>query len=383
MTTITKRHWYFVAAFCAAIIVALSISLTRYVEFNRQYRSELDQANGRERVLEERKRTLEENERALTEKVATLTAKWNEVVATQPGVSGVVELRKSGRHPWEGAKNYSSTGEYLGYGDQFLKNGPNVKLDESGIPLIKYGDDFFYNPVSIALDALAEYSRKDGPSKQFMIKASYLAGMVGEDGALRYPFRYQRYATGEWYEPGWVSGMAQGLALSVFSRAFHLTSDQKFIAAGEKAMAFMLLSEKQGGPMTTLMHFSPAPSDAPFIMEYPQNPPVYTLNGFMFSIIGLYDWANVTGSNQAIESASQAISTLKILLPYYDLGTLTSYDLSYITVPKRPSGTKQPPHISFRYHVVHIQQLWALYKLTGDPILKDTADRWYRYMTDL
>lgn len=100
----------------------------------------------------------------------------------------------------------------------------------------------------------------------------------------------------------------------------------------------------------------------------------------MFSMLGLYDCAAATNDEAIKEFAAKSLNTLKVLLPYYDMGSISAYDLSYITIPKDRRGKRSRPHISWPYHGIHVELLWALYNLTGDPALKETADRWVSYI---
>lgn len=297
-----------------------------------------------------------------------------------PGIIRSFELQLDGISPNLAAKSYSPTGSYLGMTPQAPGDRGRLRFDEKGLPQVKYGETFHYNPVTMAQFALSEYGGQQGPTPKFMVAVEKLLSMQGADGALRYDFPFTRYTTGEAYEPGWVSGMAQGQALSVFARAYALTKDARFLDAGNRALAFMMLPYEAGGTATTLKKFPPAPSDAIFIMEYPQDPPVYTLNGYMFSIVGLFDWALVTGNSSARDYAERTIKTLKILLPYYDLGVISAYDLSFITLPQMKNGKRRTPHVGNRYHRVHIQLLWALHNLTGEHMLNEFANRWLSYV---
>jgi len=57
--------------------------------------------------------------------------------------------------------------------------------------------------------------------------------------------------------------------------------------------------------------------------EYPTNPPLFVLNGFMYSLFGLYDLA-MTG-NRSINAEARMLyergmSSLKVMLPLFDSG---------------------------------------------------------------
>ncbi|MDH4992791.1 D-glucuronyl C5-epimerase family protein [Aquamicrobium lusatiense] len=302
------------------------------------------------------------------------------------GAAKAEEYINQALRPSELAKSYRADGPYYGYAKtRYYRTGGRVLVDEEGFPKIKYGNEYYYNPVTLAQQALAEYSREGGPTPMFLRVVDKLLTFQDERGAFLYPFKFRKYAHGEDYEPGWISGMAQGQALSVLARAWHLTKDERYLLAGKAALDFMQVTRGHGGPLTTLAELnSPALSNHLFVMEYPATPAVYTLNGFMFVIQGVYDWsvlADPESGGEAKNLFDKFLETLVILLPYYDLGTFSSYDLSYITLPILPDGLRRKPHIHAAYHAVHIEQLWALYFLTKRPVLKETADRWERYVT--
>lgn len=256
-----------------------------------------------------------------------------------------------------------------------------IRLDDQGLPLVRYGEEFFYNPVTLAQRALAEFSRDGGPTPLAIVAVDKLLELQDDRGAFLYDFPFLKYAHGQFYEPGWSSGMAQGQALSALARAYELTGDAKYLAAGEAALQFIEVPRADGGPLTNMADLDPAlPTDLPFIMEYPADPTVYTLNGFMFAMLGLYDWAQIAGSEEAGSLFDDTLATLELLLPYYDLETFSSYDLSFLTLPTLPDGRARQPHIGIAYHAVHIELLWALNSVSDRDALSATADRWQSYV---
>ena len=91
--------------------------------------------------------------------------------------------------------------------------------------------------------------------------------------------------------------MAQGHALSVLSRAFHVTGDEEYLNAAvkglhifekvsseEKKLSLQPVSE--GGVRADLF-------GSPWFEEYPTQPSTFVLNGFIYSLIGLYDLSQV------------------------------------------------------------------------------------------
>lgn len=274
-------------------------------------------------------------------------------------------------------QDYNYDGDYLNYSSTKASwNHGRLKQDDEGIPTVRYGKEYQYNPITIAQYALSEYGRalNDGDYSQFRKAVEKLLTMQDESGAFRYNFEYKHYAQSEPYSKGWVSGMAQGQVLSVFSRAYQLDKDPRFLVAGNKALDFLMTPVSAGGPKTNLGDIDPSLTDYTFFQEYITEPHVYTLNGFMFTMLGLYDWYKTTGSTQAREALLDSKDTLVKILPYYDFEVISSYDLSYLT------HGREVPAINPSYHAVHITLLKALHSISANRTLKEYMDKWAEYV---
>lgn len=270
--------------------------------------------------------------------------------------------------------DYDAEGPYFDYAELTYQTRGKVRLDDDGLPTVQYGEEFYYNPVTLGQFTLAAHAKYlGGGDVGALIKgANKLIAIQSEDGAFRYPFPYRHYTQDAPWEPGWTSGMGQGVALSALARAYAVTSDEQYRIAGDKSLDFLNVPFPEG-PRSTLGVLHPSLSGYVFFLEYPTKPNVLTLNGFMFTLLGLYDWAEVTDSRLAQERFDQGVSTLRHILPYYDLGAISSYDLSHLILPERD------PHLSPRYHSIHVEQLKALFSITGDVVLHEYAAKWASY----
>lgn len=276
--------------------------------------------------------------------------------------------------------NYSHYGNYLNWDKLRYYDNNKMILDDNGLPKVKYKDEYFYNPVTLSQYALSMFSRYvEGEGEEVysnFLKAAYkLVDVQKENGSFLYNFEYDHHLMK--LEPGWVSGMAQGHALSVFSRAYMLTEDEKFLIAGNKALTFLTTPITEGGVLATLGEVDEKYEDLIIFEEYVTNPKSYTLNGFMFSLLGLYDWSRLDArtSDRAKYYFNRGIESLNEILHLYDVGGITSYDLSHIT-----SSNTIPPFIIPFYHAVHIYQLHALYTVTGERSLKHYGDLFKQYV---
>lgn len=276
------------------------------------------------------------------------------------------------------SQNYTATGDYLNYSKTVhFKTAGRIKLDASGMPMVLFGTEYQYNPITISHYALSEYgSTLPGkPGKTFWNGVNKLLSMQSFEGAFRYNFPFHHYALGKTYPPGWVSGMAQGTALSVLARAYHADQRADLLEAGNKALHFLTVPIDHGGPFTSMKDLDKSLDGYIFFEEYVGDKNIYTLNGYMFTLLGLYDWWQVTGSEEAEDLFKRGIRTLDKILPYYDFGGFSAYDLTHITF------NRKIPHGPLRYHATHISLLNCLYSVTGDKTLKDFADHWQDSVT--
>jgi len=93
-----------------------------------------------------------------------------------------------------------------------------------------------------------------------------------------------------------------------------------------------------------------------WIEEYPHDVnPGMTLNGYIFSLYGIYDYYRVTKKAEALRIWELSLTTLKHYLPWFERrGRASLYCLGHF-LP-----------VSIGYHNIHIGQMGNLYLMTGD-----------------
>ena len=251
-------------------------------------------------------------------------------------------------------------------------------FDDAGLPMQLFGNEWHYNQVHLSNFAITQFGAPDR-QELFMAAAEKLLSMQADDGSFPLTYSMRHYTQRYSYKVGWVDGMSPGLALSVYARALLHTGDARWQEAGDKATAWLDIPFPEGAK-GTLADLHPSLSDYPFWLEYPTYPHVYTVNGHMFTLLGLYEWAEIGQSAKARELFDAGVRTLVGILPYYDMGSFSSYDLSYITYGRLWFLEPQPPHAGINYHEVHIVQLRALHAITGIEELETVADRWASYV---
>ncbi|XP_055331960.1 D-glucuronyl C5-epimerase-like [Paramacrobiotus metropolitanus] len=172
-------------------------------------------------------------------------------------------------------------------------------------------------------------------------------------------------------EPPWYSAMAQGQAMSTLIRAYKRLKNHKYLQAAVKALDLFSKSSEAGGISAVFMN------KFVWFEEYPTNPPSFVLNGFIYALLGLYDVKTVADGNDAERSGKlfdTGVESLKALLPLYDTGSGSVYDLRHFTL-------KGPPNLArWDYHSTHITQLQVMNSIHPDPVFADFAERWAQYM---
>ncbi|KAG8440806.1 hypothetical protein GDO86_006517 [Hymenochirus boettgeri] len=172
-------------------------------------------------------------------------------------------------------------------------------------------------------------------------------------------------------EPGWYSAMAQGQAISTLVRAYLLTKKPLYLDSAIKATSpFKLPSEKHGVKAVFMNKYD-------WYEEYPTTPSSFVLNGFIYALLGLYDLKETAGEKIGKEAKllyERGMESLRAMLPLYDTGSGSIYDLRHFMLGTAPNLAR------WDYHTTHINQLQLLASVDGSPVFRDVARRWKSYL---
>lgn len=248
--------------------------------------------------------------------------------------------------------------EVLGYYNNMKEKVTKMPelLKNEDLPTLNLEDgSFVYFPVAIfqyglgAWDLFLE-TREKLYKKKFLQCADWAINNQDEKGRWN---NFSHYCPNTPY-----SAMAQGEATSLLLRAYKHTGDLKYLIAAQKALDFMLISLEDGG--TTKYE-----GENVFLMEYTFKGMV--MNGSIFAWWGLYDYVIATEDSGKYKQAKEkTLSTLIKVLPQFKCSYWSMYSLD---------GLLASPF----YHNLHIAQMQAMYKLTGEEIFKEYAERWRKY----
>ncbi len=201
----------------------------------------------------------------------------------------------------------------------------------------------------------------DEHKRAFLTQASWLltheSRLSDDTGGWPIPFDLHDY-----HAPGpWLSGLAQGSAISVLVRAYKLTKEAAFLHAAQRAIRTFELDILDGGVN------APLGSSGLFFEEVAVYPAAHILNGHILALFGLYDYAILSGESRVETLIEQGVSALHTMLDAFDTGYWTRCDLLH----KRLA--------SWFRHSLHVTLLEALAAYTGCEHCVVLASRWARY----
>ncbi|HEY7415956.1 MAG TPA: D-glucuronyl C5-epimerase family protein, partial [Ktedonobacteraceae bacterium] len=236
--------------------------------------------------------------------------------------------------------------------------------DKAGVPYIPNPPE--YPPMMIAHYALSQWNLylangNERHMQAFMTQVKWFMGQairVGHD-ACGWPIsvsRPERHA-----RESCLSAQAQGCALSVLVRAFHLTQNQLFLTVARYAVRPFLLDILDGGIC------APVGANEIFFEDIAVYPACHNLTGCLFALIGLYDYITVIPDALVKQRVDECVLTLRKVLPMFDAGFWT-----YTSILER--RLTPPEHISLQ-----IQLLETLARYAASPELSSIAVRWRKY----
>ena len=169
--------------------------------------------------------------------------------------------------------------------------------------------------------------------------------------------------SGAWNNFGFVypeaphGSMCQGEGASLLLRAYKVIGGKQYFERAQKAIDFMLKPLEQGGT-------SKYEGEDILFCEFTNKPIV--LNGWIFSLYGLYDLTLVDKNAKYKKALDKSVKSLAKYLEEFDNGYWSMYDIK---------GKITSPF----YHNLHIAQLEALYLTFGNTEFKEAQEKFESY----
>ena len=240
--------------------------------------------------------------------------------------------------------------------------------DDEGIILSYWNNEYHYHPWEVSYKALwylAGYQQTlDEGYLDFVYRYARKLAEIGirqNDGIyLPYTFDYALHNGNEnevMLAP-WPSGLAQGTALSFFSRAYETTNDPYLKGIADSLFNTFLALESESEIWTVYVDSM----DYYWIEEYPFSPKTGVLNGYLTAIFGLYDYYLITHEDQCKILFEASCTTMaKYLNEFRNPGGVSYYCLLHLS-----------PLLD--YHRLVMLQLRQMTEITSDPYFSAFAD---------
>ncbi len=270
--------------------------------------------------------------------------------------------------------NSEAFGETCGqyYQRFFRKADYSAHCDDAGIPLLDYRGHvgLQYNPIAIAQWGLGNFNlyRRTGQTDRrarYLLAANWLVETLrpNEKGIPVWQHGFD-WEYRDMLRAGWYSALAQGQGISLLCRAHRDTGRDIYLGAAQSAFRSLTLDVVEGGVRL------PEGDDGAWLEETVVDPPTHILNGFLWAVWGVYDYARAFAEPEAYSLLAACRRTLARNIAAFDCGFWSLYE---------QSGTRLPMLASPFYHHLHISQLSITARLLEMPELDQWADRWSTY----
>lgn len=245
---------------------------------------------------------------------------------------------------------------------------------DGSLPVIDYGGLQFTNPIHAAQYGLGHLQRYwDSQDDVWLDRGVAIAHELVSVGTVEGFSLVWRYPLEIRSTRNWLSAMAQGQVASFLLRAARLTDDASLMKAARDALEPYFLDISEGGVQTKL-------GGSVWLEEYAFEPIPFTLNGYIVALLGLYDAVHlIHASDERYKTLlEQGLLTLERVLPLFDAGGWSRYDLSRREV----AGLSLQNLASPFYHRFHLELLDIMFRLTGNVAFRDRRRRWKRALIE-
>jgi hypothetical protein len=177
---------------------------------------------------------------------------------------------------------------------------------------------------------------------------------VQRGGALTWEY-YFRFDGGS---PPWTSAMSQGTAVEALTRGYKATGQSSYLALAHQALPIFEVAPPVGVAEQT--------TAGARYLQYSFAPDTFIINAFLQALIGLYDYAHVSGDALAQQLFAAGDAEARAEVPSYDTGAWSLYQ----------PGVED----SLDYHVLVTGFLQQLCARTEASVYCDTAQRFGTYL---
>lgn len=220
----------------------------------------------------------------------------------------------------------------------------------------------YYPGQGIQLQVLGTFGKADGlytagaadyPAlEQLLSEMIPLAAQRGGGLTWEYYFHFDGGS------PPWTSAMSQATGLEALTRAYQATGNQDYLTTATEALPVFTVGPPAGVNVR-------APAGTRFL-QYTFAPGTDIINAFLQTLIGLYDFAHVSGNPTAAHLFAAGNAQAQAELPSFDTGAWSLYQ----------PGVED----DLSYHELVIGFLQGLCTRTAAPVYCTTAQHFQAYL---
>jgi hypothetical protein len=189
----------------------------------------------------------------------------------------------------------------------------------------------YYPGQGIQIQVLGTFGKADGlytagPSRYAQLQ-KLLAQMIPLAAYRAGGLTWEYYFHFDGGQPPWTSAMSQGTGLEALARAYKATGNRYYLDTASQALPVFTAAPPSGVSVKT-------PLGNRYV-QYTFTPDTSIINAFLQTLIGLYDYATVSGNPEAMRLFNAGNSEAMAEVPHFDTGAWSLYqpgvedDLSY------------------------------------------------------
>ena len=179
----------------------------------------------------------------------------------------------------------------------------------------------YYAGQGIELQVLGSFGKADGlytagpadyPQMEALL-SQIIPLAVNRAGGLVWEYYFQ-FDGGR---PPWTSAMSQGTGIEALTRAYLASHQSSYLQLAHEALPVFSAPPPVGVRVPTAL--------GAWYVQYTFEPSTLILNAFLQSLIGLYDYAKLSGNQQAMQLFAAGNAQAEAELPRFDTGAWSLY----------------------------------------------------------
>jgi D-glucuronyl C5-epimerase C-terminus len=244
-----------------------------------------------------------------------------------------------------------------------LNDPKSHPVNAQGVALFLYKGHWVYHPLVIARYGIAllhgyritqdpAYLDRAEVNADFLIRRAVL-----RDGASYFPYRFSYALFGnrsDLIRAPWYSALTQGTVLTLLVRLRTVTGDERWGTAANAAFSTFVKRRLAKRPWVVFLDRWKKHRYLWF-EEYAKNPPTQALNGHIYALFGVYEYALATRSRAAMNVFDGGATTVRHEVERF---RARGRGISYYSLRVHAQYAS--------YHCIHIGMLKTLGLMTGD-----------------